>query len=57
MEAVLKRDRLILGMALLAVVCMAWGWLLVGAGLEMGPNEMTAMAGMDGGLMQPAIWT
>jgi len=36
---------------------MAWGWLLSGAGMEMGPVEMTAMARMDGWLMQPAAWT
>jgi predicted metal-binding membrane protein len=36
---------------------MAWGWLLSGAGMEMGPIEMTAMARMDGWLMQPATWT
>jgi predicted metal-binding membrane protein len=35
---------------------MAWGWLLAGAGMEMGPIEMTAMAGMDGWLMRPAVW-
>jgi predicted metal-binding membrane protein len=57
MEAVLKRDRLILVLGLLTVVGMAWGWLLLGAGMEMSPAEMTAMAGMDGWLMQPAVWT
>jgi len=36
---------------------LAWGWLLVGSGMESSAIEMTAMAGMDGWLMQPAIWT
>lgn len=36
---------------------MAWGWVLVGAGMPTSALEMTAMAGMDGWLMQPAVWT
>lgn len=51
------RDRLLLMAGLLAVLGMAWGWLLVGAGMDMNAFEMTAMAGMDGWLMQPAVWT
>lgn len=57
LEAVLRRDRLVLVAGLVAVVAMSWGWLLSGAGMEMGPVEMTAMARMDGWLMQPAAWT
>jgi len=57
LEAVLQRDRLVLVVGLIAVVALAWGWLLAGAGMQMGPVEMTAMAGMDGWLMQPAVWT
>jgi len=57
LEAVLRRDRLLVVGALVAVVAMAWGWLLAGAGMEMSALEMTAMAGMDGWLMQPAVWT
>jgi predicted metal-binding membrane protein len=57
MEAVLQRDRLVLVAGLVAVLAMAWGWLLTGAGMEMGPVEMTAMVGMDGWLMQPAQWS
>ncbi len=39
------------------VLAMAWGWLIYGAGMEMSAVEMTAMAGMDGWLMRPAVWT
>jgi predicted metal-binding membrane protein len=57
LEALLQRDRLVVVAGLVAVLAMAWGWLLAGAGMEMGPIEMTAMAGMDGWLMQPAQWS
>jgi predicted metal-binding membrane protein len=30
---------------------------VAGAGMEMSAVEMTAMAGMDGWLMRPAVWT
>ena len=57
LQAVLRRDRLVVGAALLFVVLLAWIWLLLGAGMEMSALEMTRMAGMDGWLMQPAVWT
>jgi predicted metal-binding membrane protein len=57
LSAVLRRDRLLVVGALVVVVAMAWGWLLAGAGMDMSALEMTAMAGMDGWLMQPAVWT
>jgi predicted metal-binding membrane protein len=57
LEAVLRRERLVLFAAVVAIVAMAWGWLLAGSGLGMGAVEMTAMAGMDGWLMQPAVWS
>ncbi|MEO7337933.1 MAG: DUF2182 domain-containing protein [Caldimonas sp.] len=53
----LQRDRLVLLAALLSVLAMAWGWLLSGAGMDMSLVEMTSMAGMDGWLMRPAVWT
>ena len=53
--AMLRRDRLLLMAGLLAVLGMAWAWLLAGAGMDMNAFEMTAMAGMDGWLMQPAV--
>jgi predicted metal-binding membrane protein len=57
LEAVLRRDRLVLVAGLVVVLAMAWGWLLAGAGMEMSAIEMTRMAGMDGWLMRPAVWT
>ncbi|MEO8628995.1 MAG: DUF2182 domain-containing protein [Betaproteobacteria bacterium] len=55
--AVPRRDRMVLVLGLVAVLAMAWGWLLAGAGMEMSAVAMTGMAGMDGSLMQPAVWT
>lgn len=57
LEAVLRRDRLVVVAALVLVLALAWGWLLAGAGMEMSALAMTGMAGMDGWLMEPAIWT
>jgi predicted metal-binding membrane protein len=57
LEAVLRRDRMVLVAGLVIVLGMAWGWLVAGAGMEMSAVEMTAMAGMDGWLMRPAVWT
>jgi len=48
---------MVLVAGLAAVLVMAWGWLVAGAGMEMSAVEMTAMAGMDGWLMRPAVWT
>ena len=57
LEAVLRRDRMVMAAGLVAVLVMASGWLVTGAGMEMSAVEMTAMAGMDGWLMRPAVWT
>jgi predicted metal-binding membrane protein len=57
LEAVLRRDRMVLVAGLVAVLVIAWGWLVTGAGMQMSAVEMTAMAGMDGWLMRPAAWT
>ena len=57
LEAALRRDRLLLAVGLGAVIALAWGWLLLGAGMEMTAVQMTGMAGMDGWLMRPAVWT
>lgn len=57
LQAALRRDRLVVAAALGLVVVLAWTWLLLGAGMEMSALEMTRMAGMDGWLMQPAVWT
>ena len=57
LEAVLTRDRVVLVAGLMLILTLAWGWLLAGAGMEMSAIDMTAMAGMDGWLMEPAVWT
>ena len=56
-QTVLRRDRCVLIAGLVVVLAMAWGWVLVGAGMPMSALDMTAMAGMDGWLMQSAVWT
>jgi predicted metal-binding membrane protein len=48
---------MVLVAGLVVVLGMAWGWLVTGAGMEMSAVEMTAMAGMNGWLMRPAVWT
>jgi predicted metal-binding membrane protein len=48
---------MVLVAGLVVVLGMAWGWLVTGAGMGMNAVEMTAMAGMNGWLMQPAVWT
>ncbi len=69
LEAVVRRDRLVVIAALTAVVTLSWAYLLVGAGMGMSTFEMTRMAqlGMAGGtseggmagmaMMTPAVWT
>ncbi len=56
-DALLRRERLILLAGIGAIVALAWAWLLSGAGMQMSALEMTAMAAMDGWLMQPALWS
>src|SRR6476619_506590 len=57
LEAMIRRDRLVLIAGILVVSGLAWVWLLLGAGTDMSAIEMTRMAGMDGWMMQPAVWT
>ncbi len=57
LEAMIRRDRLVLVAGLLVVSALAWGWLVLGAGMDMSAMEMTRMAGMDGWMMEPAVWT
>ncbi|MEP7281435.1 MAG: DUF2182 domain-containing protein [Rubrivivax sp.] len=57
LESVLRRDRVVLLVGLAAVLAMAWSWIVAGGGMAMSAVEMTGMAGMDGWLMQPAVWT
>src|SRR5881392_2102543 len=57
LEAMIRRDRLVLIAGVLVVSALAWGWLVLGAGMDMSAIGMTRMAGMDGWMMQPAVWT
>jgi predicted metal-binding membrane protein len=57
LEAMIRRDRLVLVAGLLLVSALAWGWLVLGAGMDMSAIEMTRMAGMDGWMMEQAVWT
>ena len=57
LEAMIRRDRLVLVAGMLVVLALAWGWLVLGAGMDMSAIEMTRMAGMDGWMMEQAVWT
>jgi predicted metal-binding membrane protein len=64
LEAVVRRDRLIFGAALTAVIVLSWAYLLAGAGMGMSAFKMTRMSqlGMVGGMagiatMTPVGWT
>ena len=57
LEAIIRRDRLVLVAGMLVVSALAWMWLVLGAGMDMSAIAMTRMAGMDGWMMQPAVWT
>src|ERR1044071_1116401 len=69
LEAVVRRDRLIVVTALVAVIALSWAYLLAGAGTGMSAFEMTRMSqlGIAGGMsegnmaciamMRPAVWT
>jgi predicted metal-binding membrane protein len=57
LEAMIRRDRLVLVTGMLVVLALAWGWLVLGAGMDMSAIEMTRMAGMDGWMMEQAVWT
>ena len=69
LEAVVRRDRLVVVTALIAVIALSWAYLLAGAGMGMSAFEMTRMSqlGAAGGMseggmvgmvmMTPAAWT
>ncbi|AEG50958.1 Protein of unknown function DUF2182, transmembrane, metal-binding protein [Sphingobium chlorophenolicum L-1] len=63
-EAVLARHRLWSAVALAALVLLAWGWLLTGAGMDMAPMASLAPSGLETpdpmmAMMMPAAepWT
>jgi predicted metal-binding membrane protein len=59
LEAVLRRDRQIVASALIAVIAMAWFWILRGAGIGMSAMDMILAPSADGmaSMMAPAVWT
>ena len=64
LEAVVRRDRMVVVIALTAVIVLSWAYVLAGAGMGMSAFEMTRMSqlGMAGGMtgtamMTPAVWT
>lgn len=59
LEAVLRHDRQVVIAALIAVIAMAWLWILLGAGTGMSAMDMIlgpSPAGMTS-MMAPALWT
>jgi predicted metal-binding membrane protein len=60
LEALFRRDRLVVVTALISVIALAWTYLLAGAGMGMSAFDMTRMSqsGMSGmAMMTPAAWT
>jgi predicted metal-binding membrane protein len=59
LEAVLRRDRAVVVAALVAVITVAWIWILLGAGTGMTATNMALGSGGPGmaGMMVPAAWT
>ena len=66
LEAVVRRDHLVVVTALTAVIALSWAYLLAGAGMGMSAFEMTRMSQLgtagdmsEGGMamMTPAVWT
>ena len=59
LEALLRRDRLVVVTALLAVMLAAWIWLVLGAGMGMSAVAMTQLAGMPDMdmMMDRATWS
>ena len=61
LEAVIRRDRVVVITALVAVIALSWAYVLAGAGMGTSAFEMTHMSqlGMAGGMacMTPAVWT
>ncbi len=49
--AAVRRDRLVVGLALVAVTGLSWAWLFAGAGMDMD------MQGMDPDMVMPMTWT
>jgi predicted metal-binding membrane protein len=59
LEAVLRRDRQVVAAALIAVIAIAWLWILLGAGTGMSAMGMILEPSPDGmaSMMAPAAWS
>jgi predicted metal-binding membrane protein len=59
LETVLRRDRVVVVAALVAVIVVSWIWIALGAGTGMSAVAMTQMAGMPDMdmMMDRAVWT
>ena len=59
LEAILRRDRQVVVAALIAVIAMAWIWVLLGAGTGMSALDMIRGSSPHGmaSMMAPARWT
>jgi predicted metal-binding membrane protein len=59
LEAALRRDRQVVTAALIAVIAMAWLWILFGAGTGMSAMDMILEPSAEGmaSMMTPAVWT
>ena len=57
-EGAVKRDRLVVVVALGFIVALSWIYLLAGAGMNISASEMTrSNSGDDSmGMMMPAVW-
>jgi predicted metal-binding membrane protein len=59
LETVLRRDRVVVVAALVAVIVVSWIWIALGAGTGMSAVAMTQMAGMPDMdmMMDRVVWT
>ena len=59
LETVLRRDRLVVIAALVAVILVSWIWIVLGAGTQTSAVAMTQMAGIPNMdmMMERAVWT
>jgi predicted metal-binding membrane protein len=57
-EGVVKRDKIVILIALSTVVVLSWAYILSGAGMSMSTSEMTRMILGEGEthIMTPAVW-
>jgi predicted metal-binding membrane protein len=59
LEAILRRDRQVVVAVLIAVIAMAWLWILLGAGTGMPAIDTIIGSNSDGmaSMMAPALWS